>query len=129
MELLPGDRPSTVVFLTDGLPTVGIRDTDGIVEAAESGAPDNVQIFAFGVGYDVDAVLLDALTSRFTGLQPLRHADERIDTEVGKLSERISTPVLLSTAITFELPGGGGAHGERDRAPSAPAASSSASRC
>ena len=65
-----------------------------------------MQIFAFGVGYDVDAVLLDALTTRFTGSSHYVTPDERIDTEVGKLSERISTPVLLSTAITFELPEG-----------------------
>ncbi len=103
MGLLSGDRPATVVFLTDGLPTVGIDHTDGIVAAAVSAAPENVQLFAFGVGNDVDTVLLDALASRFTGSSHYVTPDERIDTEVGKLSERISTPVLLSTAITFEL--------------------------
>ena len=118
MALLPGDRPSTVVFLTDGLPTVGIEDTDGIVDVAESGAPDNVQLFAFGVGFDVDAVLLDALTSRFTGSSHYVTPDERIDTEVGKLSERLSTPVLLSTAVSFELPEGSEEPTVRSVAPS-----------
>ena len=106
MDLLPGDRPATVVFLTDGLPTVGIEDRDGIVAAVASAAPANVQLFTFGVGNDVDTTLLDALSSRFTGSSHYVTPDERIDTEVGKLSERISTPVLLSTAIDFELPEG-----------------------
>jgi len=102
MGLLPGDRPSTVVFLTDGLPTVGIEDTDAIVDATEAAAPQNVQLFTFGVGHYVDTTLLDALSLRFTGSSHYVAPDERIDTEVGKLSERISTPVLLSTAISFE---------------------------
>lgn len=106
MDLLSGDRPATVVFLTDGLPTVGIEDTDGIINVAVAAAPTNVQLFTFGVGNDVDTKLLDALASRFTGSSHYVTPDERIDTEVGKLSERISTPVLLATAITFELPDG-----------------------
>ena len=106
MDLLPGDRPSTIVFLTDGLPTAGVEHTDGIVSVATGAAPDHVQLFAFGVGYDVDAVLLDALTTRFTGSSHYVTPDERIDTEVGLLSERISSPVLLGTALSFELPEG-----------------------
>ena len=106
MDLLPGDRPATVVFLTDGLPTAGVEDRDGIVAAASATAPEQVQLFAFGVGYDVDAVLLDSLTSRFTGSSHYVTPDERIDTEVGLLSERISSPVLLGTALSFELPEG-----------------------
>ena len=106
MDLLSGDRPSTVVFLTDGLPTVGIEDTDGILNVAAGAAPANVQLFTFGVGNDVDTKLLDALAARFTGSSHYVTPDERIDTEVGKLSERISTPVLLATSITFELPDG-----------------------
>ncbi len=106
MGLLMGDRPATIVFLTDGLPTAGIEHTDGIVTAAAGSAPGDVQLFAFGVGYDVDTVLLDALTSRFTGSSHYVTPDERIDTEVGRLSERISSPVLLATGIAFELPEG-----------------------
>ena len=104
MGLLTGDRPATIVFLTDGLPTAGIEHTDGIVAATTEAAPERVQLFAFGVGYDVDVVLLDALTSHFTGSSHYVAPDERIDTEVGRLSERISSPVLLATEVSFELP-------------------------
>lgn len=120
MDLLPGDRPATVVFLTDGLPTVGIEDRDGIVNAVVGAAPANVQLFTFGVGNDVDTTLLDALSSRFTGSSHYVTPDERIDTEVGKLSERISTPVLLSTAIEFELPEGAEAPTISSLAPRSP---------
>ncbi|MDE2696131.1 MAG: VWA domain-containing protein [Chloroflexota bacterium] len=120
MDLLSGDRPATVVFLTDGLPTVGIEDTDGIINVAVGAAPTNVQLFTFGVGNDVDTKLLDALASRFTGSSHYVTPDERIDTEVGKLSERISTPVLLATSITFELPNGAAEPTVSALAPAAP---------
>ncbi len=73
LGLLTGDRPGTVIFLTDGLPTAGIEDPDGILQVAEMAAPERTQLFAFGVGYDVDTVLLDALSSQFVGTLSLRH--------------------------------------------------------
>ncbi len=82
LEFLDGERPGTVIFLTDGLATVGIEEADGILEVAERGAPERTQLFAFGVGYDVDTVLLDALASTFTGSSHYVTPEERIDTEV-----------------------------------------------
>ena len=120
MRLLSSDRPATVVFLTDGLPTVGVQHSDGIVGAAAAVAPEGVQLFAFGVGYDVDAVLLDALTSRFTGSSHYVSPGERIDTEVGRLSERISSPVLLATTISFDLPEGASVPAVSALAPASP---------
>ena len=103
-ELLPGDRSATVIFLTDGLPTVGVQDAAAILELAQSEAPHRAQLFAFGVGYDVDTVLLDSLATRFVGTSHYVTPDERIDTEVGRLYERISTPVL--TDLRIEIDGG-----------------------
>ena len=35
MAYLDGERPGTVIFLTDGLPTAGIESADGILEVTE----------------------------------------------------------------------------------------------
>lgn len=102
--LLSDDRPSTVLFLTDGLPTVGTQDISAILDIAHGDAPDRTQLFAFGVGYDVDTVLLDALATHLVGTSHYVTPEERIDTEVGRLYERISTPVL--TDIQIEINGG-----------------------
>jgi len=104
LELLPGDRPSTVIFLTDGLPTVGVQDAATIIEVAHGAAPERLQVFAFGVGYDVDTVLLDSLATGFVGTSHYVTPEERIDAEVGRLYERISTPVL--TDLRIEIVGG-----------------------
>ena len=99
LNFLDGDRPGTVIFLTDGLPTAGIEDRDGILQVAERAASDRTQLFAFGVGYDVDTVLLDALSSRFVGSSHYVTPEERIDSEVQRLFERVSTPVLTDVEI------------------------------
>jgi Ca-activated chloride channel homolog len=102
LGLLDGERPGTVIFLTDGLPTSGIEDPDGILQVAEGAAPDRTQLFAFGVGYDVDTVLLDSLSSAFVGSSHYVTPDERIDTEVQRLVERVSTPVLTEIDVEIE---------------------------
>lgn len=102
LDLLDGERPGTVIFLTDGLPTSGIEDAGGIVDVAEQAAPDRTQLFAFGVGYDVDTVLLDSLSSTFVGSSHYVTPDERIDSEVQRLYERVSAPVLTDIEIRID---------------------------
>ena len=102
LSLLGGDRPASVIFLTDGLPTAGITQVAGILDLTERVAPRRVQLFAFGVGYDVDTVLLDALTTQLTGTSHYVAPDERIDVEVSRLFERISTPVLTDVEVEIE---------------------------
>ena len=100
--MLDGERPGTVIFLTDGLPTAGIEDPDGILDLAAMVAPERAQLFAFGVGYDVDTVLLDALSGQHVGTSHYVTPEERIDTEVQRLFEQVSTPVLTDVEIAIE---------------------------
>jgi Ca-activated chloride channel family protein len=102
LEFLDGERPGTVVFLTDGLATVGIESAEGILDLAEQTAPERTQLFAFGVGYDVDTVLLDALATEFTGSSHYVTPEQRIDTEVARLWEMVSTPVLSDVEIAID---------------------------
>ena len=103
-DLISGDRPSTSIFLTDGLPTVGVQTADAILDIADGAAPERAQVFAFGVGYEVDTILLDALATQFVGMSHYVTPDERIDAEVGRLYERVSTPVL--TDVEIQINGG-----------------------
>ncbi len=102
MEFLDGERPATIVFLTDGLATVGIESAEGILELVERNAPERTQLFAFGVGYDVDTVLLDALATEFTGSSHYVTPEQRIDTEVARLWEMVSTPVLADIEVVID---------------------------
>ncbi|MFO0909252.1 MAG: VIT domain-containing protein [Isosphaeraceae bacterium] len=61
------DRPGYVLFLTDGLPTAGQVNEAAIAEHARSANRYRARIFAFGVGYDVNARLLDRISGGNSG--------------------------------------------------------------
>ena len=103
-NLASGDRPATIVFLTDGLPTVGLESPAAIRDRLEQIAAERLQLFAFGVGYDVNTLLLDSLTTRFVGSSHYVTPDEAIDAEVARLYTRIASPVL--TDVTVSIAGG-----------------------
>jgi Ca-activated chloride channel family protein len=102
MSFLDDERPGTIIFLTDGLPTAGIESADGILELTEEVAPERTQLFAFGVGYDVDTVLLDALASAFVGSSHYVQPEEDIAAEVSRLYEQVSTPVLTDVEVEID---------------------------
>src|SRR5438034_187878 len=56
-----------VVFLTDGMPTVGETDPERIADQADRGR-GAFRVFAFGVGYDVNTYVLERLTERARGV-------------------------------------------------------------
>src|SRR5262249_50255267 len=67
LRQVQSDRPTFLVFLTDGQPTNGVIDPNRIVRDVGNAAPSNVRLFVFGVGYDVNAVLLDRLARENRG--------------------------------------------------------------
>ncbi len=101
-DLATGSRPATIIFLTDGLPTVGARDVPAIMRIAREHNDTNAQLFAFGVGNDVDTILLDALATEFTGTSHFVRPGQDIEAEVSRLYERISTPILTSVEVTID---------------------------
>jgi Ca-activated chloride channel homolog len=95
------ERPTYLIFLTDGLPTVGETKSDKIISNFASAAPKNVRLFAFGVGYDVDTVLLDTLSQQHHGLSTYVQPNEKLDEILSSFYERISSPVLTDLAVDF----------------------------
>jgi Ca-activated chloride channel family protein len=103
LDMADSERPTTVLFLTDGLATEGEVDTDAILKNLENAAAPNVRIFTFGVGDDVDTFLLDAIVRDHRGTGSYVRPTERIDEEVAGLYNKISSPVL--TDVTLEMGG------------------------
>lgn len=104
LEALAGasaERPTVVIFLTDGLPTVGEENPDRIVENVRTNAARSVRLFAFGVGYDVDTVLLDQLSSNQRGLSSYVQPGQKIDEIVSEFYSKVSTPVLVDISAVF----------------------------
>src|SRR5690606_20297991 len=66
-QLQDKKRPSYVIFLTDGLPTVGETNEAKIVDQARKENDVHARIVSFGVGYDVNSRLLDRLARQNFG--------------------------------------------------------------
>ncbi len=101
MQMTDRERSTVVLFLTDGLATEGETETSRILDNVQALAPSNVRMFTFGVGDDVDTVLLDQLYQMFRGAGTYVRTGERIDDEVSSLYNKISAPVLTNLVLDF----------------------------
>jgi len=99
------DRPVYIVFLTDGLPTVGVQDPDAIIRNVEKNNAGKARLFTFGVGYDVDTYLLDKLSQTNGGLSDYVSPDESIEAVISRFFSSISNPMLTDISVKFS--GGG----------------------
>ena len=98
-----GDRPYMVIFLTDGIPTVGETGEDALVQrAARVGR--STRIFSFGIGTDVNAHLLDRLASETRAVSQYVLPEEDIEVKVSSFYTKISEPVFSDLSLTFTNP-------------------------
>jgi len=95
-------RTTVLIFLTDGQPTEGVTDVEQVLANVEAAAGSGVRLFPFGVGDDVNTVLLDTLASELRGATGYVRPDERIDEEVSSFYARVSIPVLTDIALDFD---------------------------
>ncbi|MEM5775090.1 MAG: VWA domain-containing protein, partial [Anaerolineaceae bacterium] len=95
------ERPSYLIFLTDGLPTEGVVDSADILKNFTREASDSIRLFTFGVGYDVDTYLLDSLSQQHHGLSTYVQPGEPLDEVLSGFFARISTPVLTNIELDF----------------------------
>jgi Ca-activated chloride channel family protein len=94
-------RPTTLIFLTDGLPTEGVTVTGAILDNVAREAPDNVRIFSFGVGDDVDTDLLDQISLDHGGASTYVRPGEEIDEEVSDFYRNVKMPVLSALSLDW----------------------------
>src|SRR2546423_1569057 len=93
------NRPRILVFLTDGLPTVGDTNVAHIVENAREARPQGVRLFTFGVGYDVNTALLDKLAAENGGVADYVEPKEDLEVKVSNFFAKINYPVLTDLKL------------------------------
>jgi Ca-activated chloride channel family protein len=107
LELRSSDpgRTFTVVFFTDGCPTIGETDPEKILRNVASKNTANTRIFTFGVGDDVNATMLDRLAEQTRAVSTYVRPAEDIEVKVSSLYGKISHPVLadLKLAVTNDV--------------------------
>jgi len=120
----PG-KTRMIVFLTDGLPTVGETDintillhfkqkngqvtqnstspvlkTTGLKGKAEAIAP--ARIFCFGLGYDVNVPFLDRLAALGNGDSDYVKPEEDVEATVSSFFAKVASPILSNVKLAFD---------------------------
>ncbi len=94
-------RPRMIVFMTDGLPTVGQTNIEEILANAKN--TGEARIFSFGVGYDVNTSLLDRMASFSGGVADYIEPKEDLEVKVSNFFSKINYPVL--TQLQLDMAG------------------------
>ena len=91
-----------VVFITDGEPTVGETKTDRILKNVRGKNDEKARVFVFGVGDDLNAQLLDALSRENSGSTIYVRPGEEIEVSVSNFFGRITSPALLDLRLSVK---------------------------
>ncbi|UCE17380.1 MAG: VWA domain-containing protein, partial [Gemmatimonadota bacterium] len=92
---------NVIVFLTDGLPTVGITDNPQILKNVTQANDSQTRIFVFGVGYDVNTHLLDKMSEQNEAVSEYVRPEESIEVKISNFYSKIAHPVLTDVALDF----------------------------
>ncbi len=104
-----------VLFLTDGLPTIGQTAESAIRDIARKGNPYNRRVFTFGVGPDVNTPLLEKIAWESRGTTTFVLPGEDVELKVAQVFERLSGPVLAAPALATLAPASSGTDPSRTR--------------
>lgn len=97
------DGANIIIFFTDGEATVGLLDTDDIVQHVNSTRNEygtDLSLFTFGIGANVNKQLLTLLATDNDGLVDFLENDE-LETKITAFYNKIRNPVLLDTQLDF----------------------------
>lgn len=92
-----------IIFLTDGLPTVGITQTTQLLAHVRNlilTTETKIFLYSFGIGTDVDQQLLTLMSSQNNGFAEFLLNDQ-VEERITNFYRRIKNPVLLNPSVTF----------------------------
>ncbi len=96
-----GGRPFAIIFLTDGMPTIGVTDENQILANLKKANKDRTRVFCFGIGTDVNTHLLDRITEETRAFSQYVLPEEDIEVKVSGFFSKIKEPVLANPTIKF----------------------------
>ena len=88
-----------VLFLTDGLPTVGQTSEIAIRDAVTKSNPHNRRVFTFGVGFDLNAPLLEKIAADSRAKAEFVLPGEDVEVKIGRVFKKLTGPVLADTKL------------------------------
>lgn len=95
------DRARMIVLVTDGQPTVGETQPKRILENVRQSNKNQIRLFTFGVGYDVNTILLDGLANENSGAVAYIEPNEDLEVKVSSFFAKVNHPVLSNVSIDW----------------------------
>ena len=90
-----------IIFLTDGLPTVGQTDIKNILSNVSQNNRTSTRFFVFGLGYDVNTNFLDNLANQNKGISDYVKPEEDIEVKLSSFYQKIANPILSDIRLEF----------------------------
>ena len=100
-QLPAGERTQMVVLLTDGQPTVGTTNAGKIMLNAKEANRGQARLFTFGVGYDVNTLLLDGLAGEGRGAVTYIEPREDLEVKVSSFFAKVNYPVMSDLKLDW----------------------------
>jgi Ca-activated chloride channel family protein len=94
-------EPNMIVFLTDGHPTVGETSPEQIVKHVKNANTIAARVFVFGVGEEINTLLLDKISSENFADSTYVKGTEEIEMTLSAFYNKVSHPVLSDLKIDF----------------------------
>ena len=95
-------RPLSIIFLTDGKPTVGLHDETALLSKIKKQNQSKVRIFTFGIGTNLNTHLLDKITESSRAYRTYVMPDEDIELKVSDFYTKVAAPVMTDVQIAFD---------------------------
>ena len=92
-------RPSIVVFISDGMATLGEQNHDKIIKNVTDKNTANIRIFTIGVGFDVNTHFLDKLSEGNKGTREYITPGENIEVKISNFYDKIAYPILSDVKV------------------------------
>ncbi|KAM8882982.1 inter-alpha-trypsin inhibitor heavy chain H5 [Synchiropus picturatus] len=92
---------SLIIFLTDGRPTVGERQSTAILGNTRSAVEEKFCIFTIGLGNDVDYRLLERMALENCGMMRRIHEEADASAMLKGFYDEIGTPLLSDIRINY----------------------------
>lgn len=93
------ERTFMIVFITDGLPTIGETNIEKILKNVKKRNERQCRLFVFGVGHDVNTILLDRLAEESRGARDYIAPREDIEVKISNFYDKVANPVFTDVRI------------------------------
>ena len=101
-QAFPANRVNHVIFLTDGLPTLGEVELGPLSELIGEWSAGQARLFTIGVGRDVDQGFLTGLAEEHRGEAYFLSEEGDIEAALQDLFESFTFPILLLDELSFD---------------------------